>query len=230
MEEPGKTRPVGLFGRAEGEFVREKLDLGRYEDDEPLEAGQGPLSPQEHDRLEDPGTGRAAGNPYPHCMDEGPWLHATLFCRSSHRQFHMWVIEWCSVTERRQERAEVAVQAWRTEVLLYRLLVVLDGISEKRPGLPGEVRQALGARPQQLEQTMKPRRRGALADDRPETCFLEEWGDLRRQGGDRQARDVLPVHPIKLRRVEHGVPAADALQGESGDELLPGHELAIVAR
>jgi hypothetical protein len=47
---------------------------------------------------------------------------------------------------------------------------------------------------------------------------------------DGHARQILRVHPVELVCIENGIPAADLLEREAVDQLLPRHQLPIVAR
>ena len=62
---------------------------------EPLEARHRSLATEQHQHLEKPGTARAAGHRHARRMDERARLNAPLGCRSTHRRFHMWLIEGC---------------------------------------------------------------------------------------------------------------------------------------
>src|SRR4029434_8972889 len=96
-------------------------------------------------------------------------------------------------------------------MLLDGFRLVFDEFVQQRTRLLDELGQPLRARSQQLQQ---PGKRAWLVYKRmrPETLVIEERPCRRRELLDWHPGDVLPVHPIELLRVEHGVAAADALE------------------
>ena len=108
-----------------------------------------------------------------------------------------------------------------------RLRVVLDLIDEEEPALRDEVVQTLDARLQQLEHRKEPgvpiREVGLV----PESCLPERRLETPRELVGRQAHDVLLVEPVELLLIEDGVAAADAVERERLDQLLPAEQLAV---
>ena len=103
-----------------------------------------------------PGLRRAAGHRHARRMDERARLNAPLGCRSTHRRFHMWLVEGHQpMRSARDKRGHMRRQIRRRQVLLDRLLLVLNRIREERPRQLHEVGQALRTRTQQIEETMR---------------------------------------------------------------------------
>ena len=89
MNEP-ISRAVQMCGVCSGKIG--PRSCGK-EVDEPFETCHGPLPAEQREHLEQSGTGGTASNCYARGMDEHSGLDAPFSCRSSHRSFHMWLIE-----------------------------------------------------------------------------------------------------------------------------------------
>src|SRR5262245_32523103 len=109
-------------------------------------------------------------------------------------------------------------------MLLDRLSFILNRIREEWPRELHEIGQFLRPRTKQIEQPVEP----GVGYSHLETRLLKERRDGMRQAIRCEARDVLAVHPVELVRVEDRVAAADTLERKSADELIHGHQLAIV--
>ena len=92
---------------AKRKILKKKSAAGREEDEELFEPRGRACLAQEDDRFENARTRHPPCNSYSQCMDEPSRLDRPLVCCSSHRRFHMWLIERRSRSQRPEQRLEL---------------------------------------------------------------------------------------------------------------------------
>src|SRR5439155_3872909 len=112
---PGSPRSCGRSRRAIDAISSENWLISGHEKlAQPLESRQRSLTPQQREHLENTGTGRSPCDRDARRVDKRCRFNVLLFRCSSHRRFHMWLVEGHHCTECVRERLHMFVKAWGT--------------------------------------------------------------------------------------------------------------------
>src|SRR5688500_17104521 len=84
---------VPARAKLDGFIPKSSLDPGGKKIDEPFQTSDGLLTAEQDEHLKQTWTGGSTGHRDPGGVDEHTGFNTPLSCRSTHRCFHMWLVE-----------------------------------------------------------------------------------------------------------------------------------------